>query len=128
MKELTKAELQIMQILWDLKAGFVKDILNEFPDPKPAYTTVSTIVRLLVDKGFVGYNAYGKSHEYYPRINRQQYTRAFFNGMLKNFFGNSPQQFASFFAQESDLSLSEMEELKVMLEEEIRKQKGASDD
>lgn len=122
MKELTRAELQVMQVLWKLKKGFTKDILAQFPEPKPAYNTVSTIVRLLVKKGFVGYKVYGKTHEYYPLLDREEYTRTFFKNMVKRFFNGSHRKFASFFASEGDLSLTELEELKRMVEEQIEKQ------
>ena len=122
MKELTRAELQVMQILWRLKKGFVKDILARFSEPKPAYNTVSTIVRLLTKKGFVGHKAYGKTHEYYPLLDREEYTRTFFNNMVKRFFNGSHRQFASFFASEGDLSLTELEELRRIVEEQIEKQ------
>ncbi|MFW6227309.1 MAG: BlaI/MecI/CopY family transcriptional regulator [Bacteroidota bacterium] len=123
MKELTKAEEQIMQVLWDLKKGFVKDIIEQLPEPRPAYTTVSTIVRILEKKGFVAYNAYGKTHEYYPLVQKKDYTRQVFKGMLNGYFGNSIRQMVSFFSREKDLSVSELEELKSIIDEEIRKQK-----
>lgn len=123
MKELTKAEEQIMQVLWELKKGFVKDIIEKLPEPRPAYTTVSTIVRILEKKGFVAYNAYGKTHEYYPLVQKKDYTRQLFKGMLDGYFGNSIRQMVSFFSREKDLSVSELEELKNIIDEEIRKQK-----
>ena len=122
MKELTRAELQVMQYLWKLKQGFAKDILAQFPEPKPAYNTVSTIVRLLVKKGFVGYKAYGKTHQYFALIGREEYTRTFLRSMVKRFFNGSHRKFASFLASEGDLSLTELEELKRMVEEQIKKQ------
>lgn len=123
MKELTKAEEQIMQVLWKIKKGFVKDILEKLPEPKPAYNTVSTIVRILEKKGFVGYTAFGKTHEYHPLIDKKEYTRTFMRNFVGGYFSNSYKQMVSFFAQEENLSLSEMEELKKMIEEEIQKQK-----
>lgn len=123
MKELTKAEEQIMQILWRIKKGFVKDILSEFPDPKPAYNTVSTIVRILEKKEFVGYNAYGNTHEYFPLISKKEYTKLFMKGFVKNYFSNSYQQMVSFFANENNLSIEEMEEIRKMIDGEIEKQK-----
>ena len=81
MKELTRAEEQIMQVLWDLGKGFVKDIIDKLPEPRPAYNTVSTIVRILQDKGFVGHETFGKSHCYYPLVAKDTYTKKF----LKNF-------------------------------------------
>ncbi len=122
MKELTKAEEQVMQILWDIESGFVKDIRSRFRDPKPAYTTVSTIIRILEDKGFVGHKAYGKAHEYFPLVDKSTYTRVMMKGILLKYFGNSLRQMVSFFSQEKGLTTSELEELKRIIEEEIRKQ------
>jgi BlaI family transcriptional regulator, penicillinase repressor len=124
MKELTKAEEQIMQVLWKMKKGFVKDILDRLPDPKPAYNTVSTIVRILEKKGFVGYVAYGKTHEYYPIVQKKDYTKAFLKNFVGGYFSNSYKQMVSFFAQEENLSLKDMEELQRIIEEEIKKQKN----
>lgn len=123
MKQLTKAEEQIMQILWDLEKAFVKDIMVHLPEPKPAYNTVSTIVRIMEKKGFVGYKAYGKTHEYYPLISKPEYTKKFLRGFVKDYFSNSYKQMVSFFAKEEKLSLSEMEEMRRLIEEEINKQK-----
>lgn len=111
MRELTKAEDQIMQILWRLEKAFVKDIIDHLPDPKPAYNTVSTIIRILETKGFVGHKAYGKTHEYYPLIAKEKYTRFYLNTMLKGYFGGSFQNLVSFFAKENNLSAKELEEL-----------------
>lgn len=123
-KELTKAEEQVMQILWKIKKGFVNDILKNLPDPRPAYNTVSTIVRILVKKGFVSYTAYGKSHEYFPVISQKEYTRAFLNGMLSGYFSNSYKQLVSFFSKENNLSITELEEIRAIMDEEIEKQKN----
>ena len=123
MKELTKAEEQIMQILWDLEKGFVNDILDKFPLPKPAYNTVSTIVRILQKKGFIDHKAYGKTHEYFPLISKKEYTKSYFKGFMNNYFENSYQALASFFTQENKLSIEELEEIKQMMEAEIKKQK-----
>jgi predicted transcriptional regulator len=124
MKELTRAEEQIMQILWDMGEGFVNDILERFPDPKPAYNTVSTITRILVKKGFVGYHSLGKSHKYYPLITKEEYTRTYFRRFVKNYFGNSYREVVSFFAREEDVSLEELEEIRQIMKKEIRKQKS----
>ena len=123
MKELTKAEEQIIQILWKIEKGFVKDIIEYLPEPRPAYNTVSTIIRILEKKGFVSHKAYGKTYEYYPLINKKEYTKVFFKNFINNYFSNSFQQMVSFFAKEEDLSLTEMEEMKKIIEEEIKKQK-----
>lgn len=125
MTELTKAEEQIMQELWKLEKAFVKDIIEKLPEPKPAYNTVSTIVRILERKGFVGHNAFGKTHQYFPLINKKEYTKGFMNGFLKNYFSNSMKNLVSFFAKDKSLTIKEMEELKKLLELEIEKQKNA---
>lgn len=111
MKELTRAEEEIMQVLWTMKSAFVKDIIEELPEPKPAYSTVSTIVRILQQKGFVGHRAHGQSHMYHPLITKASYTKAFMKGFVKRYFGGSYQQMVSFFTQENNLTLSELEQL-----------------
>lgn len=111
MKELTKAEDQIMQILWRLEKAFVKDIIDELPEPKPAYNTVSTIVRILEKKGFVGYKAYGKTHEYFPLVQREHYTRFYLNNMVKGYFNGSIQNLVSFFARENNLNVQDIDQL-----------------
>ncbi len=124
MKELTKAEEQIMQILWKLEKGFVKDILEHLPKPKPAYNTVSTIVRILEKKGFVSHTAYGKTHEYYPVLSKEEYTRKFLKRFVENYFSDSFKEMVSFFAKEKDMSISELEDTMKMIYREIQKQKG----
>ncbi len=111
MKALTKAEDEIMQVLWRLEEGFVKEIITELPDPKPAYNTVSTIVRILEQKGFVSHHAYGKSHQYYPLISKKEYSKNFLEGFVSRYFSGSYQQLVSFFAKEHDMSLSDLEEV-----------------
>ena len=124
MKELTKAEEQIMQILWRLEKGFVKDILEYLPEPKPAYNTVSTIVRILEKKGFVFHKAYGKTHEYYPTISKEEYTRSFMKRFVENYFSDSFQEMVSFFAREKSMSISELEDMIRTINKEIKKQKA----
>jgi predicted transcriptional regulator len=119
MKKLTKAEEQIMQILWELEKGFVNDIVSLLPDPKPAYNTVSTIVRILEQKGFISHKAYGRTHEYYPLVQKEDYSREYLNNFTKNYFSNSYQALASFFAQSETLSIKELEEIKLLVEEQI---------
>ncbi len=123
MKELTRAEEQVMHILWQIKSGFVRDILARFKGPKPAYTTVSTIVRILQEKGFVGHRAYGKAHEYFPLVDKSTYTRVMMKGILLKYFGNSLRQMVSFFSHEKGMTVSELEELKRIIEEEIDSKK-----
>jgi predicted transcriptional regulator len=122
MKELTKAEEQVMHILWDIKKGFVKDIRDCLPEPKPAITTVSTIVRILEQKGFVGHKAFGKTHEYFPLVEKKFYTRVMMKGILTKYFSSSYRQLVSFFSQEKGLTVTELEELKRIIDEEIKKQ------
>jgi len=117
MKELTKAEDQIMQILWTLQKAFVKDIVEQMPEPKPAYNTVSTIVRILEKKGFIGYKAYGKTHEYFPLIAKEKYTRFYLNNMVKGYFNGSVQNLVSFFAKENKMDVQDIDLLMKQLEE-----------
>ncbi len=123
MKELTKAEEQIMQVLWRLKEAFVKDIIPELPEPKPAYNTVSTIVRILEKKGFVSHRAFGKTHQYFPLVTKEDYTKTHMGSFVKNYFSNSFEQMISFFAKEKSMSVHEMEEILKIMEGEIKKQK-----
>jgi len=127
MKELTKAEEQVMDYLWRLERAFVREILEEFPEPKPAYTTVSTIVRILEKKGMVGYKAYGKNHQYYPLVSKKEYASLSFRYVLSKHFNSSLKRFASFFASERDVTIGELEELKQLLEREISKRREGSD-
>ena len=128
MKELTQAEQQIMEYLWQIEAGFVKDIRDRLPEPKPAYNTVSTIIRILEKKGVVGHRSYGKSHQYSPLISKSEYKRRRFKDVLKKHFSNSYRSFLSFFTKDQDVSLTELEEMKRMIDEEIQKRKGGSDE
>lgn len=121
MKQLTKAEEEIMHYLWQLKKAFVKDILAEMPEPKPAYNTVSTIIRLLEQKGFVAYEAFGKTHRYYPVIPKEEYSKMNLNHMVKNYFGGSYKQLVSFFLKEENLSIKEIEAIKNIVESKTTK-------
>ncbi len=111
MKELTKAEEQIMQELWLLEKAFVKEIVDKLPEPKPAYNTVSTIIRILEKKGFVDHYAYGKTHQYFPLISKTDYKKSYFKNFLSGYFSNSFQEMVSFFAKEDKMTLSELEEI-----------------
>lgn len=117
MTTLTKAEEQVMQILWDEKKGFVKDLLQHFPDPKPAYNTVSTIIRILEKKGFVDHRSFGKSHQYYPLVSREQYRNERFSSLMKDYFNNSMQQVLSHFGKNGSLNMKEADEIIKMMEE-----------
>lgn len=119
MKELTRAEEQIMHVLWTVEKGLVKDILDCLPEPKPAYNTVSTIVRILEKKGFVDHEAFGKTHRYFPLITINEYRRGFLKSFVNRFFGNSYQEMVSFFASDRKITIQELEEIKLSLAEEI---------
>ena len=123
MRELTRAEEQVMQVLWKIKRGFVKDILEYFEDPKPAYNTVSTIVRILQDKGFVHHKAYGRTHEYFPVVTKDEYSRSHLSDFVNDYFSNSFGKMVSFFAKEKHISVKEMEEIMRIMESEVKKQK-----
>ncbi len=128
MKELTKAEEQVMQYLWRLEKAFVKDIVDEMPEPKPAYNTVSTIIRILEKKGFIGHNAYGKTHEYFALIGRKEYTRSFMKNFMRNYFSGSFQEMVSFFALEDNMSISELDELMDDVKRDLENQNQQEDE
>jgi len=116
---LTNAEEQIMKLLWKLEKAFMRDLLNEVPDPKPAPTTVVTLLKRMIDKGFVSYRLYGNSREYYPLIRKADYFSDHVNGLIKDFFNNSPVQFASFFANETDLTKEQLQEMRDIVNKKI---------
>jgi predicted transcriptional regulator len=120
--QLTKAEEQVMQYLWKIGKGIVQHVRDCFNDPKPSRTTVSTILRILETKGFVDHKANGRIYTYYPLIRKEDYSKYQLFGMLKNYFNNSFASMASFFAQESDLSIQEMEALLEETKNELKKQ------
>jgi BlaI family penicillinase repressor len=115
-RELTKAEEQIMQILWTLKEAIVKDIIEQMPDPKPAYNTVSTVVRVLEGKGYIDHKAYGNSHVYFALITDDQYKKFTFDKMMKNYFSNSYQSLVSFIVDEKKISVKELDELSSLID------------
>ncbi len=123
MKDLTKAEEQVMQCLWKLENAFLKDIVDQFPDPKPAYTTISTVIRVLVKKRFIAYNVYSKVHEYYPLISKSEYFRNHFKGIVNNFFNGSVSSFASFFTDGDDISITELEKIRQMVDKKLNTKK-----
>ena len=114
-KDLTKAEEQIMQVLWQLEQAFVKEVIDELPLPKPAYNTVSTIIRILETKGFIGHEAFGKAHQYYPLISKEEYKRHATEKLLGNYFENSVESMFSFFVKEEKLDLSDVDEILKMI-------------
>lgn len=118
--KLTKAEEQIMQILWELEEGMVRDIREKFNDPKPARNTVSTIIRVLESKGIVDYRENGNAHVYYPLLSKHDYSKKQLFSLMKNYFDNSFPQMATFFAKEKDLSIDDLEELLQETKEELQ--------
>lgn len=117
--QLTNAEEQVMKFLWKLERAYMKNILDEFPEPRPATTTIATLLKRMIDKGFVGYNQHGSNREYFPLVKKTDYFAKNINLLIKDFFNNSASQFASFFTNETNLSLSELEELKRLVEKKI---------
>ena len=122
--QLTKAEEQVMQILWDMETGLVKDIRDSFSDPKPARNTVSTVIRVLEKKGYIGHEAFGNVYLYYPLVSRQDYSRTQLFRLMEGYFNNSFPAMASFFAREKDLSMKELEELLSDTKKELSKDKS----
>jgi BlaI family penicillinase repressor len=118
--QLTKAEEQIMQILWDMSEGIVRDIRDKFPDPKPARNTVSTIIRVLESKGVVSYRTDGNTHIYFPLVSKKEYSKKQLFTLMRNYFDNSFPQMATFFAREKDLSIEELELLLNETKEELQ--------
>ncbi|MBT3384504.1 MAG: BlaI/MecI/CopY family transcriptional regulator [Prolixibacteraceae bacterium] len=119
---LSKTEEQLMQYLWSCKKAFMKDLLDAYPNPKPATTTVATLLKRMADKGFVAYKLYGKSREYYPLVKKGDYFSNHLNGLIKNFFNDSTSQFASFFTSKTNMTTSELEELRKIIDTQIKKQ------
>ncbi|HEX8060643.1 MAG TPA: BlaI/MecI/CopY family transcriptional regulator [Cyclobacteriaceae bacterium] len=122
MKQLTRAEEQVMQILWELKKGFLKDVVEGFPEPTPAYTTVSTVIRVLTKKGFISFKTYGKTNEYFPTLTKAEYFKNSLKPIINNYIEGSPTRLASFFTNES-ISLSDLEEIRQLIDERIKKLK-----
>lgn len=123
MQEITKAQEEILRVLWEIEEGVVSDVIARLPDPKPAYNTVSTVIRVLEKKNYVTHKTYGKTHVYYPIISKKEYTHYVLKDSLKSFFNGSLQQAVSFFVNQKDASVAELEELKQIIEKEIENQK-----
>ena len=119
--KLSKTEEQLMELIWKHEKVFLKDLIDSFPDPKPATTTIATLLKRMQDKGFVGYTLFGNSREYYPLVNKDDYFSKHVKGIIKNYFGNSTLQFASFFTTNSNMTASELEDLKKIIDQEIKK-------
>ena len=117
MKRLTRKEEEVMKIFWKLEKAFVKDIIEQYDDPKPHYNTVSSLVRLLQDKGIVGYTQYGNTYQYFPLISKEEYRRPFMKQVISDYFDNSYKNAVTFFVKEKGLSPEELEELIKMIKE-----------
>jgi len=118
MKKLTRKEEEVMKILWKLEKAFVKDIVEEYDDPKPHYNTVSSLVRLLQDKGIVGFTQYGNTYEYFPLMTKEDYRKTFMKQVVSDYFDNSYKSAVAFFVKEKGLSPAELEELIKMIKEQ----------
>lgn len=116
MEKLTNKEEEIMRVLWKLKKAFVKEIVAELPEPKPHYNTISTVVRNMEEKGFIKYNAFGKSHQYYPAISKETYKKNFMHKTIQHYFEDSYKNVVSFFAKEEKISISELKEIISIIE------------
>ncbi len=123
MKTLTKAEEQVMQILWDLKEGVVKQVVDEFGKDKPAYTTVATVLNVLEKKGFVTHRKIGNTNLFSPTVSKKEYTKVQFSSLLKNYFNGSFPKMATFFAKENNISIDELEEMLKITENELNSKK-----
>jgi predicted transcriptional regulator len=123
MVTLTKAEEKIMKILWNIENGFIKDIIEQYPSPKPLYNSVSTIVRVLVQKEIIGYKAYGNSHQYYPMISKEAYSKGQMKRLVTDYYNNSLSQVVNFFTESKKLDEKELDEAMRMLAELKAKKK-----
>ncbi|SDF08448.1 Predicted transcriptional regulator [Mucilaginibacter pineti] len=122
--KLTTAEEQLMEFIWELNEAYMKTIIDSYPEPKPATTTIATLLKRMQDKEFVGYKLMGNSRLYYPLVSKSDYFSKHVNKLIKNFFGNSALQFASFFTKETNLTQNELEDLKKIIDNEINKKKS----
>ena len=113
--KLSRTEEELMNHLWKLKKAFMKDLLEEYPDPKPAATTISTLLKRMQEKKFVGYDSVGKLRQYFPLVSKENYFNKHMKGLIKNFFNDSPAQFASFFTKKADFTEEELEALKEII-------------
>jgi len=122
--KLTAAEEQLMELIWDKQELYMKDIIESYPDPKPATTTLATLLKRMQNKGFVGYKLMGNSRLYYPLVKKSDYFSKHVKGLIKDFFGSSAMQFASFFTTETNLTDMELEDLKKIIDNQLKKKKS----
>lgn len=123
MESLTKKEEEIMQILWKLKKGFVKDVINEIKGEKPPYNTISSIVRILVKKGFVDFKQYGNTYEYFPKISKKKYRKHAFKGLMSKYFDGSYKKMVSYIVNEKKLDEKQIDEMMNFIKESDKKSK-----
>lgn len=123
MQEITKAQEQVLKALWEINDGAVSDILDQLPEPKPAYNTVATVIKVLEKKQYVNHKTYGKTNVYFPLVSKKKYAQSQLKDTFTGLFGGSLQQMMSFFVKNKEVDLDQLEELKDMLEQEIKKQK-----
>ena len=121
MTALSKSEEQLMLYIWELGRAYTRDIIELYDEPKPAVTTIVTLLKRIKDKGFIDYETVGKAREYYPIVKKEEYCKSYFKGMVSNFFHDSNLKLASFFTRTSNLTKDELEELKAMIDQEIKK-------
>ena len=117
--KLAQTEERLMEHLWKMEKAFMKDIMNAYPEPKPAATTIATLLKRMKDKGFIDYKVFGNSREYFPVVKKKEYFTNHIKGLIKNFFNDSPSQFASFFTQETDLNKEELEVIKKIINDKL---------
>ncbi len=121
--QLSRTEEQLMELIWKQEKVFMKDLIDNYPDPKPATTTIATLLKRMQDKGFVGYTVFGNSRQYYPLVKKSDYFSKHVNGIINKFFNNSALQFASFFTKATNLTTSELEDLRKIVDQEIKNKK-----
>jgi len=122
--KLSKSEEQLMQYIWKQGKAFMNELLEMYPDPKPANTTVATLLKRMKDKGYIDYEQLGRSRQYYPLVKKSDYFSRHLNGLIQKYFDNSPSSFASFFAKETDLSEKELQELQEIVQQELKKRQS----
>lgn len=120
---MNKTELQVMKYLWKIEKGFLKDIVQQFPEPAPAYTTISTLIGRMTGKGYIGFTKLGRDKQYFPILQKKEYFSGQLKDIVNQFFNNSASQFASFFAKNADFSIEELEELQDLLQEKLSQKK-----
>jgi BlaI family transcriptional regulator, penicillinase repressor len=121
--QLSKSEEQLMEFIWKNEKAFMKDLIESYSEPKPATTTISTLLKRMQEKGFVAFKLFGNSREYYPLVDKTEYFSKHVKGMIKNYFDDSAMQFASFFTKSTNLTAEELEDLKRIVDQEINRKK-----